>query len=309
MLVSSWSGPPHPILLKYTRTKRTFTERTVVAFSNHKEELVGRDRIVMTVLDHFHNARSAFLVGAAGIGKTAILHAAVNRARGLGGARTPIYCGQTSTLKITLRCMAEALLAQDADWPTLGPRDAPISSDRPLTLPRNLGRLSIGKLRRIVVPRLKSGRYTLLLDHVTPVRAAKSVFLEYLVESLGIPIVAAVRSLHPQEIGWLWWVGLSFAKIEVPALRPAEARRLIEQMLDRGGASLPDRESFVNGLLSRAHGNPRVIVRVCGLARSPRYQTGGRTNFRLLLLDLKIRDLQDQIEVDARLPLRGPVSQ
>lgn len=279
----------------------------MAAFANHKEELVGQERIVTAVLDHIRHGRSAFLVGAAGIGKTAILHAAINRTRARGGARIPLYCGQTSTLKITLRCMAESLLAQEADGPAPDPRDAPIPSGRESTLPRNLGRLSIGKLRRIVVPRLKSGLYTLLLDHVTPVRATKSVFLEYLADSVGVPIMAAVRSLHPREIGWLWWIGLTFTTIKIPALRRAEARQLIERTLERNGADLPDRGCFSKELMRIAKGNPRMIVRVCDLARSPRYQTGGRTNLRLLLLDLDIHDLRDRIEAEANIPLRGPV--
>lgn len=270
----------------------------MVAVSDHKEELVGREHIVMTALSHIQNGRSAFLVGAAGIGKSAILRAAVNRARGLGGARIPIYCGQTSTLKIMLRCMAEEFLAQDE----------PISPSRLSTLPHNLDRLSLVKLRGIVVPRLKSGRYTLLLDHVQPVRAAKSAFLEYLAERLDVPIVAAVRSLDPREIGWLWWIGLTFPTITIPELRRAEARQLIERTLERHGADLPDRACFSRELIRIAKGNPRMIVRVCELARSPRYQTGGRTNFRLLLLDLRIDELQDHIEAEARIRLRGPVA-
>ena len=92
------------------------------------------------------------------------------------------------------------------------------------------------------------------------------------------------------------------------SLRPSEARRLIESTLNRECVNLPDREAFVKKLVSLARGNPRTIIRVCELVQSPRYQLGNRTNFRLLLLDLRIRDLQGQIEAEARVPLRGPVT-
>lgn len=269
--------------------------------------LVGRERIVATVLDVIRAGRSAFLVGATGIGKTAILRAVACRAGTHGGARELIYCGQTTTLKITLQCLAEALLAQDAACAVPGLEgEAPIPPDRRPAMPRNLAALPIGKLRQIAMVRL-SGRHAVLFDHVRPVSAC-AAFVGHLVENRGIPIVAAVRSLDSREIGNLWYAGLSFATINVPELRSSEARRLIERTLDRQQISLPDRNAFVEKLVSLANGNPRMIVRLCELARSPRYRTGGRTNFRLLLLDLRIDDLQDRIEEEARIPLRGPVA-
>jgi hypothetical protein len=280
----------------------------VVAIVNHKEELIGRDRIVNTVLDHIRDGRSAFLVGAAGIGKTAILRAMAGHAQAHGGARELIYCGHTTTLKIALQCLAGQLLARDAACavPDLQ-RQRPVPSDEQVAIPRSLGMLTIGKLRQVVMSRL-SGHHAVLFDLVQPVRPACAALLEHLVENRGIPIIAAVRPSYPHDIGKLWYVGTTFATIKVPALRPSEARRLIERTLDRQRIRLPDREAFDKKLVSLANGNPRMIVRVCELARSPRYQTGGRTNFRLLLLDLRIDDLQNHIEEEANIPLRGPVA-
>ncbi len=279
----------------------------MVAISNHKEELVGRNRIVNTVLDHIRDGRSAFLVGAAGIGKTAILLAVAGHARAHGSARELIYCGKTTTLKIALQCLAGQLLARDAVCavPDMQ-RQRPIPSDEQVAIPRNLGMLTVRRLRRIVMSRL-SGHHAVLFDHVQPVRPACAALMEHLVENRGIPIIAAVRPSYPHDIGKLWYVGTTFATIKVPELRPSEARRLIERTLDRERIRLPDREAFITKLVSLAKSNPRTIVRICELARSPRYQTGGRTNFRLLLLDLRIDDLQDHIEAEARIPLRGPV--
>lgn len=273
------------------------------------EELVGRNRIVNTALDHICHGRSVFLVGAAGIGKTAILRAVASHARARGSVRELIYCGQTTTLKIALQCLAGQLLARDTAYtvPDHLQRQRPIPLNGQIAIPRSLGTLTIGKLRRVVMPRLRSGQHAMLFDHAQPIRPACATLMEHLVENRGIPIIVAVRSMYPREIGKLWYVGTTFATIKVPELRPSEARRLIERTLDRQRISLPDREAFIKKLVSLAEGNPRTIVRVCELVRSPRYQLGGRTNFRLLLLDLRIHDLQDQIEAEALIPLRGPV--
>lgn len=171
----------------------------------------------------------------------------------------------------------------------------------------NLGALPLVKLRRLVMPWLRSGQYAVLLDHVGPVCGAYAAFLEEVAGSLGVPIVVAVRSLDRSESGWIWWVGWSFAKIEVPVLRSSEARQLIEKTLDGDRVSLPDRDEFTKGVIRLARGNPAVIIRICRMARSPRYQVGGRTDLRLLLLDGKLLDLQDRIDAESRIPLRGPV--
>ena len=71
-----------------------------------------------------------------------------------------------------------------------------------------------------------------------------------------------------------------------------DARRLIDSCLNRARIMLPNRQDFANGVIKRAGGNPRLITRLCELADAPRYQIGGRTNLRLLWIDVKISDLE-----------------
>jgi hypothetical protein len=147
----------------------------------------------------------------------------------------------------------------------------------------------------------------LLLDHVGPVRGAYADFLESLMENFSIPIVAAVRSLEPSEAGRLWWIGWNFEKLEVPPLGPVDAHRLVECYLDRAHVILPDRQAFTKGVTTLAQGNPRAISRLCEMAGSPRYHIDGRTDLRLLWLDLKMRDIQQRIDAEAQIPLVGPI--
>lgn len=272
------------------------------------DALVGRARLVDALLDHMRQGRSVLLVGAAGTGKTAILRAVMDRAEQSCDRRVPIYCKQASTLKTLLRAVAEQLLLQGAARSTaqvMGPSS--FGTRHQAVTPHTLSTLSIRKLRRLVVPRLRSGRYVFLLDHVGPVRGAYADFLDSLVENFSVPIVAAVRSLEPAETGRLWWVGWKFEKVEIPELGPGEARQLIERCLERAGATLLDRDDFVRGLLRITKGNPCTIVRLCEMARAPRYRVGGRTDLRLLWLDLKMRDVQQRIDAEAQIKLVGPI--
>ena len=82
------------------------------------------------------------------------------------------------------------------------------------------------------------------------------------------------------------------AVIEVVPLSRNDARRLIDSCLDRARILLPDRQDFATGVIKRAGGNPRPITRLCEMAGAPRYQIGGRTNLRLLWIDVKISNLE-----------------
>ncbi|HXF93971.1 MAG TPA: ATP-binding protein [Nitrospiraceae bacterium] len=269
---------------------------------------LGREEIVELLVNSIRQGQSVLLIGAEGTGKTAILHTVMDDAGRFGNVRTPIYCEEAATLKHLLRAIAQALFVWRERRPVARRTDPPDTSSCGAVRNGSFTTCSIGQLRRMVWPRLRSGRYALLLDHIGQVRGAYAAFLEELAEDLGVPIVAAVRSLSPREIGKLWWVGWGFAKIELSNLAPSEARRLIEHLLDREGATVPDREDFVRKVLRLTDGNPRLITRLCEMARQPRYQIGGRTDVRLLSLDLKIQQLRHRIDAAARTPLRGPVS-
>lgn len=260
------------------------------------EELVDREKIVQVLLGHAREGKSALLIGAPGIGKTAILDAVADRLRQASHLCSPIYCEQAPTLKALLQAIAAELRAENERVP-----------GRPVTR-GSLGALSVGKLRWLVEAQLRPGQHILLIDHLRPVRGAYAIFLERLADERKVPIIAAVRSLDPCEAGRLWWIAWSFSKIEVPALRPSESCLVIKRTLDRAGISLPDQEEFIKNVSRVAKGNPRMMIRLCQLAQSPRYQIGGQTDLRLLLLDLKVRDLQERIDAESHIPLRGPVT-
>lgn len=70
-------------------------------------DFIRREPIVKALLEHLRLGRSALLVGPAGIGKTAILHAVRERLRQQGTGPCPIYCPHAPTPKQLLKSMAE----------------------------------------------------------------------------------------------------------------------------------------------------------------------------------------------------------
>lgn len=270
------------------------------------DDLIGRARLLDTVVDHILHGRSVLLVGEAGMGKSAILRSAASRTRGT--SRPAIYCPDASTIKKTLQSLVAGL------WE----RGEKVPSDietQDVALRHQLRRWPIGQLRQSLSRALKVGPCAALLDHPKRILGPYADFVERLVEELGVPIVAATRSLAPEERRRLWWIGLNFVTLEVRPLTDDQSRRLIQACLDRAGCVLPDRQDFTRGVMARAGGSPRIITRLCRMATESRYQIAGRTDVRLLWLDWKIANLglRDGVSVvasdaDAQSDLRGGAS-
>ena len=247
--------------------------------------LIGREKLIANVANYIQNGRSVLVVGAAGMGKTAILQAVAQRLLQPGTSRTVLYCGEATKLRKTLQLLAEGLYDRRGARPT-------VTTGARVVSRRRMARLPIRILRRFVLRYLKAGQFAVLLDHLKLVRGTYASFVDQLVEDVGVPIVAAACSLSPDETGRLWWVGWNFTVIEVTPLSRKDARRLIEHCLDRAHIDLPDRQDFASGVTKRAGGNPRIIVRLCQMASAPQYQVNGRTDLRLLWLDWKILNLR-----------------
>jgi predicted ATPase len=253
--------------------------------------LIGRQTIIEELLHHLRDGKSAFLVGEEGIGKTAILQEVIAAARAEQGRYWPLYCSSVRNEKECLEWVAASFHAEYGDSIIVEAMDA-----RKIRLPAGKGmafwrRVPRRLLRRIVIPRLRSGRYALVLDHLVPLRSDAHAFFEWLLMEFKVPLIAAVRGVQPKDIGRLWWLDWAFTVVEVPALRLEQVRALIERELRRHRAELPDRAEFARNLAQASRGNPRIITRVCERAGDHRYRMGDQTNLRLLMLDLKIDDL------------------
>lgn len=268
------------------------------------ETLVGRRRVVEAVLAHIRQGRSTVLLGAAGVGKTAILQAIAQHLARVGGPRRPLYCSQARTLKVALQSIALTLLAQGAMGEPARPSGASLASFRWPVTRRAVGAWSLPKLRRQVVRWLSDSPHVVLLDHIGIVRGSFADMIEELSEDSATPVVIAARSVASEDTGRLWWATWNFQRVAVPALSAGEARQFIEDMLGRTGVSLPDRAGFIKQAVRLTHGNPGLLVRLCTMAQTSICHGGGRTNVPLLLLDAEMHDLQRRLDVEARIAPR-----
>lgn len=235
--------------------------------------LIGRKAIVASILTAVEEGRSIALVGPSGIGKTAILSAVRGASR---LTRIALYSRDTSTLKSALGGIAEELCA-------VSPPERPVRRSA-----------SLNVLRRFVQARLKPGRHIVLLDHAGFLSLRGADFFESL-HSSDIPLVVALLSVDPAVTGKWWWTVVGFDRIVVPSLTLSQTRQLITYLLPRAEYDLPERDRFATRVMKLSSGNPALIVALARQARRPEYHQHGRTNFRLLALDVKLRHLSQRI--------------
>jgi len=236
------------------------------------EGLVGRHLLLARLAELLRNGMSVVLTGPSGIGKTAMLRALCQPCRRIAG--TLLYCRDASSLRSTLRSLAEAFRSSAE-----GPQDDPSQ------VGGSLSKLTLAQLRKLVLPRLVSGPYIVLLDHPGEVHGSYTAFLDDLAERFRLRLVVATRSLVQADTGRLWWVTWNFQRIAVPPLSSIAASRLTEVLLGKHDIALPDRKAFVLQAVRCSGGNPGLLTDLCRMAQESKYRIGGRINVRLMLLD------------------------
>ncbi|HUJ09400.1 MAG TPA: AAA family ATPase [Verrucomicrobiae bacterium] len=217
--------------------------------------LIGRDAELAVVRAHLHVGKSLAITGPEGVGKTALVQAA------LTGSDHAVYCADTTTLKTACESLPGAL--------------------------GHTGARADNVARKQAVLRALRGRAdTVVFDHVGRVTPKLLSLLELLHASH--PLIVVTRSLAWNEIGHLKMILWDFDRLELTNLRKADACRLVGREADRLRLEAPNLTEFQHELWRLSRGNPRLIVDLCAQAANGRYVFGRHLSARLLDLDRRI---------------------
>ena len=221
-------------------------------------KLIGRETELRIVREHLRAGRNLAVCGPAGIGKTALVRAA------LDGRAAAVYCADTATLKTA----CESLLAQ------LGLAVAEAD---------NVQR------KRAVLRALRRRRSVVVFDHVGRV----SPKLLSLLESVhgSHPLIVVTRSLAWKDIGHLKMILYDFDTLELTNLSEPDARQLVRAQINQLGLTVPNPTEFERDLWRLSRGNPGRIVALCQQANQGHYTFGGHLDTCLLDLDRRIKNL------------------
>ena len=211
--------------------------------------LIGREAKLMQARKHLVHHRHTLIVGPVGIGKSALLHAAVE------GCERVVALDQITPFRPALLDLFKQLHAQGRltlpdvdtaylDWDELTPHVSHLNSVEAVDL---------------LAPLLADT--VLLIDDLDGITPTIARLLEPLVETALILGAVTTLDASPELTRWR----LHFQLLPLAPLTPEASRELLWASADR--EALPDADVFEQHVLHMADGNPLAIRELCRQAR------------------------------------------
>lgn len=224
----------------------------------------GRGREIDELRSLYALRKNVLMVGAAGIGKTALLR------------------------QIRQHC------------PLLGSEDT--SSLRRIcdSMERQLGwthrKLDVIERKNRLLAYLARRGEPVAFDHVAHTTPRVARFIARLGES--IPIWIACRSDRSHEIGHIWPELYKFTRVELALLDSDETRMLIEQAVEQGNIQ-PDARVHTDELHRMSGGNPRILEELLIELAARQYKIDSSFGLDLLDLDRRIHEIDLAVKATA----------
>jgi energy-coupling factor transporter ATP-binding protein EcfA2 len=221
--------------------------------------LLGRDDLVETVAREARKGRHLLLTGPVGIGKSAVLEAALDRLL-LRQQRTLLHLTEHQAKGQFLE-LARGLLESGLLKPSALELDAALDALDPALIEwakikRSVNRLSIRDLCAAIVPALHAqpGRVLIAVDDLTAVTPTLVAFWLAILDAAQL---LACASAKKPNVAKLWW---KLAEIEIPPLAPEHARALAQTYLHQTGTLVESPPLFIAHLVQQANGNPQALA-------------------------------------------------
>jgi hypothetical protein len=245
--------------------------------------LFGREPLLATLRQHLRARRPVFLTGPAGVGKTAILHAAYAAWDAKREGFPVFYCGESATRRgIATHLLVNLLLHCGRLQSEFVERRKTVGSLSGLRC--FVARERLPDLQRMMHQNLQGEAACLLLDQLDAPDSRVASLIEVWLETT--PLVMAARSR--QHAGRAQWLLSAFEQLEVPPLPPAILSRLARAaMLTREKLHLS--EADLRAAVEMAAGNPRRLKDLLSAAERPEYRKNGAVQWKLFDLDARIR--------------------
>ena len=231
--------------------------------------LIGRDALIETVAREARKGHHLLLTGPVGIGKSAVLDAALDRLL-LRQQRTVLHLSEHQAKGQFLE-LARGLLESGLLKPSALELDAALDALDPAALEwaklkRQVNRLSIRDLCAAIVPALhaRRGQVLIAVDDLTQVTPTLVAF--WLAVCDAAQLVACASAKKP-NVAKLWW---KLVEIEVPPLAPEPAREIAQTYLQQTGTLVEAPALFVAHVVQQANGNPQALADLLAGARKER---------------------------------------
>jgi AAA+ ATPase superfamily predicted ATPase len=253
--------------------------------------IIGRKGEIETVREHIRRRNSLHIHGPEGVGKSALIVHVYRTWDEIGTSLIPIYCTNSGTFREILVTIAESLLRH-------GVRLISIDKYKRAQLisrSADLKTLSTRYLRNMVFPRIKSGNFCIILDHLEDVTPRINSFLTALHECSSI-ITASRRSWdvsnHTSVSGSLAYDLWLIPKLRVGNLDKKDAFTLIKSLYRTLNMNVANEIHLFKDIYDVSQGNPKMIKNIFKKAADPKYLQDGRFNLDLIVIDCRMDEVQ-----------------
>ncbi len=225
----------------------------------HVTGLIGRDDLIEQVAREARKGRNLLLIGRAGIGKSTVLEAVLDRLivrRDLIVLHVNEHQAKGQFLEIARGLLESGLLK-----PSALELDAGLDALDPAALEwakikRQVNRLSIRDLTAAIVPAIHAhrGRVLIAVDDLT---AVTPTLVAFWLAVLDAAQLIACASEKRKNVARLWW---KLAEIEIPPLPTERAREIAQTYLQQTGTLVESPALFVAHVVQQANGNPQALA-------------------------------------------------
>ena len=225
----------------------------------HITGMIGREELIEKITREARKGRHLLLTGPAGIGKSTILEAVIDRLivrRDLIVLHVNEHQAKGQFLEIARGLLESGLLKPSALELDASLDDLDPAAIEWAKIKRSVNRLSIRDLTAAIIPAIHAhkGRVLIAVDDLTMVTPTLVAFWLAILDAAQLITCANEKR---KNVSRLWW---KLAEIEIAPLSVDSARVIAQEYMTQTGMLVESPALFIAHVVQQANGNPQALA-------------------------------------------------